>query len=173
MVETFHGQVREAAMIFKYLSAFATAVLLAACTTSSDRGTFSGGDTRNVESAVMSPMNDVGLDDIEIPDYLGMMTDPYAPSLATCDSFRTEIAKLDTMLGDDLDIPEKLAEQREQTALNATSSTIGSVLIPFRGVVRALSGAASNERAARQAYERGLVRRAYLKGMAKQMDCRL
>lgn len=159
-------------MHFKNFSALAAAFLLTACATSSDKGTFRGGDTPDMGSAVMSPVNDIGFDDIEIPEYLGMMTDPYATSPATCNSLRAEVIKLDLLLGDDLDVPEKEAERREQTALNATSSTLGSVLIPFRGVVRALSGAAANEREAREAYERGLVRRAYLKGIGQEMDCR-
>lgn len=160
-------------MNYKSITAFTVAIFLSACATSSDKGTFRGDETRDMETAMMSPVNDIGLDNIEIPDYLGTMTDPYAKAPATCQSLRTEVAKLDGLLGDDVDVPEETAEQREQTALNATSSTLGSVLIPFRGVVRALSGAAANERDAREAYERGLVRRAYLKGIAQQMDCDL
>ncbi|MGJ8559528.1 MAG: hypothetical protein ACSHX3_04755 [Litorimonas sp.] len=160
-------------MNHKNIAAFTAAILLSACATSSDNGTFRGDDTLDMESAMMSPVNDIGFDNIEIPDYLGTMTDPYAKVPSTCQSLRTEVVKLDGLLGDDVDVPEEIAEKREQTALNATSSTLGSVLIPFRGVVRALSGAAANERDAREAYERGLVRRAYLKGMAQQMDCKL
>lgn len=155
------------------ITASVAAILLCACASSSDKATFKGSDTRTVESAVMTPVNDVGLDKIEIPAYLVRLTDPYANTPASCASLRTEVSRLDGLLGDDVDIPENVAERREQNALNATSSTLGSVLIPFRGVVRAVSGAASNARDARKAYERGLVRRAYLKGMAKQMDCRL
>jgi hypothetical protein len=120
---------------------------------------------------MMSPANDIGLDDIEIPDYLTAMTNPYADTPESCELISTELAKLNVILGDDVDVPEEIAKRREQNALNATSSTIGSVLIPFRGVVRVISGAASNERDARQAYERGLVRRAYLKGISKQTAC--
>lgn len=158
-------------MHYKTIPAVTAAILLSACATSADSGTFRGVDTLDVESAMMSPVNDVGLDDIEIPAYLSMMVDPYAQSPESCASLWTEIIRLDGLLGDDLDVPDDIAERREQRALNATSSTIGSVLIPFRGVVRALSGAAANERDAREAYERGLVRRAYLKGMGTQMDC--
>jgi hypothetical protein len=158
-------------MTYKNLLAPAAAIILTACATSKDNGTFKGVDTRNVESAVMSPVNDVGLDDIEIPAYLAQMTNPYSAPPTSCKSLFTEVSRLDLLLGDDLDVPDVVVERRQQRALNATSSTLGSVLIPFRGVVRALSGAAANERDAREAYERGLVRRAYLKGVAKQMNC--
>jgi len=160
-------------MNHKSLIVLAAATALSACATSPDKGTFRGDDTMDVESAVMSPVSDIGFNQIEIPDYLGLMDDPYSQSPTTCPSLRAEVSKLNGLLGDDLDVPDEIAEQREQTALNAASSTLGSVLIPFRGVVRTLSGAAANQRAARDAYERGLVRRAYLKGMAKQMDCGL
>lgn len=146
---------------------------LTACASTKDRGTFQGAETRNVQSAMTSPVNDIGLDDIEIPEYLVSMTNPYANTPSSCAAIKVDLAKLNDLLGSDLDIPEDEAVRREQKALNATSSTIGSVLIPFRGVVRAISGAASNERDARQAYERGLVRRAYIKGMARQMKCSL
>lgn len=125
-----------------------------------------------MEDAVVSPVNDIGLNDIEIPDYLSQMADPYAEPPQSCAAAKVEIERLNGLLGEDLDVPEDEAERRDQTALNATSSTIGSVLIPFRGVVRAISGAASNERDAREAYQRGLVRRAFLKGAAMNMVCK-
>jgi len=146
---------------------------LVACASTKDRGSFQGAETRDVQSAMASPVNDIGLNDIEIPEYLVSMTNPYANTPSSCDAIKADLATLNALLGSDLDIPEDEAVRREQTALNATSSTIGSVLIPFRGVVRAISGAAGNERDARQAYERGLVRRAYIKGMARQMNCSL
>lgn len=160
-------------MCYKNLSALSAALLLSACATSPDKGSFRGDDTANVQAAVMSPVNDVGFDDIEIPEYLGNMPDPYRDPPVTCEPLQAEVIKLNALLGDDLDIPEEVAARREQTALNATSSTLGSALIPFRGVVRALSGAAANERDAREAYQRGLVRRAYLKGIGENMDCPL
>jgi hypothetical protein len=160
-------------MTYKNIFTSAAAIILTACATSPENGSFKGVDTRNVESAVMSPVNDIGFDDIEIPAYLALMTDPYSAPPTSCKSLATEVMRLDLLLGADLDVPDAVAQRRQQRALNATSSTLGSVIIPFRGVVRALSGAAANERDAREAYERGLVRRAYLKGVAKQMNCPL
>ncbi len=146
---------------------------LAACASTKDRGTFQGAETLNVEAVVKSPVHDIGLDNIEIPEYLATMKNPYANIPSNCGAIKADLLTLNDLLGFDLDIPEDEALRREQTALNATSSTIGSILIPFRGVVRAISGAASNEREARQAYKRGLVRRAYIKGMAQEMGCSL
>lgn len=146
------------------------ASLLGACATTEMRG-----DERpdDLESALMTPAQDVGLSKIEIPRFLADMTDPYALRPANCQDLRSEIATLNDILGEDLDIPEEEAERREQIAINATGETVSAILIPFRGVVRAISGASSNERKAREAYQRGLVRRGYLKGLSVDMNCML
>ena len=155
------------------LSALVAFSLLSACATQGTDAEFKGDQAKDVGSAVATPVNDVGLMDIEIPAYLSEMTNPYTPRPSDCDALTSELARLDRLLGEDLDIPEDEAEKREQRALNATSDTVGSVLIPFRGVVRFISGAAANERDAREAYQRGLVRRAYLKGLAEEIPCEL
>lgn len=145
---------------------------LVACATTGDRDErFMADDTRDVEQVVTTPVNDLGFDDIDIPAYLADMTDPYMGAPTDCTVIAAEVGRLDVLLGEDLDIPEDEAERREQLALNASSSAVGSILIPFRGVVRAVSGAAKNEREAREAYERGLVRRGYLKGRSEVLDC--
>jgi hypothetical protein len=153
------------------LGCIAVSALSACQTTSGDQ--FKGDQTRDVDAVVMTPVNDIGLDDIEIPTYLATMENPYAIPPGNCAAARAEIEKLDDILGSDLDVPEDEDEEREQRALNASSATIGSVLIPFRGVVRAISGAAKNERLAREAYQRGLVRRAFVKGRADSQGCNL
>lgn len=159
-------------MIRIVLICLCSASLLVACATTNDQS-FRGEDTRSVEQVVKTPVNDLGLDDIDIPDYLATLDDPYDAAPESCDALKAEVIMLTELLGEDLDVPEEEAERREQLALNASSSAIGSILIPFRGVVRAISGAAGNERDARLAYQRGLVRRAYLKGMARPMRCGL
>ncbi|MGB6231550.1 MAG: hypothetical protein WBF53_15650 [Litorimonas sp.] len=151
---------------------FAGAALSAcATTTAEDEERFMADDTRDVEQVVATPVNDIGLDDIEIPAYLAQMTNPYASSPTDCTLIDAEVTRLNQLLGEDLDVPEDEAERREQLALNAGSSAVGSILIPFRGVVRAISGAAKNEREAREAYQRGLVRRGYLRGRAELLEC--
>ncbi|GLQ20312.1 hypothetical protein GCM10007854_12670 [Algimonas porphyrae] len=150
-----------------------TSLVISACASTADDTTFRGEDTMSVEQAVVTPVNDLGLDDIDIPEALLSLENPYAETPETCSALSEEVVALNALLGEDLDVPEDEAERRERLALNASSSAIGSILIPFRGVVRAVSGAASNERDARMAYQRGLVRRAYLKGMAGPMGCDL
>lgn len=149
------------------LTLILSAALLSSCASTARE---LDGDTSGVGNAAMTPVEDVGLSKIRIPAYLAEMRDPYATTPVDCPTINAEVDTLNGLLGEDLDIPEEEAERRERLALNATSSAVGG-LIPFRGVVRAISGAASNERNAREAYQRGLVRRAYLKGVATRLDC--
>ena len=146
------------------------ATVLSACATS-------GGDMRSNESpddlegALMTPAEDVGLSRIEIPPLLAAIDNPYATRPTSCTALAQEVAALNGVLGEDLDIPDDKAERRERFAYAATGDAVSSLLIPFRGVVRVASGASTRERKARAAYQKGLVRRSYLKGMASEMDC--
>ena len=152
------------------LATLLAASLLGACATTEMRG---DENPDNVEGALMTPAQDVGLSKIKVPRYLTELQNPYATRPSDCAEMRSEIATLNDILGEDLDVPEDEAERREQIALHTAGDTVSSVLIPFRGVVRAISGASSNERKAREAYQRGLVRRGYLKGLSGQMGCAL
>ena len=151
------------------LTLVAGACLLPACATSGD---FRGErDTQNLGDAAMTPVSGLNLSKVDIPTYLSNMRDPYANRPTDCAALSAEVKALNDLMGEDLDVPEDEAERREASALNAASDTVGSVLIPFRGVVRAVSGASSHDRKAREAYQRGLVRRGYLKGIAAAEDC--
>ena len=48
---------------------------------------------------------------------------------------------------------------------------VGSI-IPFRGLVREVSGAAGDQRKAEAAVRAGLARRAYLKGLGQGKGCK-
>ncbi|HSF11433.1 MAG TPA: hypothetical protein VLA50_00535, partial [Erythrobacter sp.] len=49
-------------------------------------------------------------------------------------------------------------------------SVVGSIL-PFRGILREVTGAASNDRELRAAYTAGMVRRSFLKGLGMGRGC--
>ena len=151
--------------------AFALAATLATGCASTDDRQFAGEDTANTRDVVMSPVQDVGLSKIKIPAYLANMQNPYLDPPRECGAIRSEVEQLDALLGADFDVPEDAKVQRDRNRLNGASDTIGAVLIPFRGLVRVVSGAAKNERNARNAYDRGLVRRAYLKGLYVEESC--
>ena len=72
------------------------------------------------------------------------------------------------VLGEDYDtavLPEReLSPER-------VAQQIVAYFIPFRGVIREVSGANRHEYEFRQAISAGLMRRAYLKGRGEQMGC--
>ena len=80
---------------------------------------------------------------------------------------------LDAALGADLDThPEQpsLSTVGRATGLGAVAR-LASDAIPFRGWVRALSGAERHDQFVQAAIEAGLVRRAYLKGLGEAAGC--
>ncbi len=96
--------------------------------------------------------------------------DPYSlAGMDTCDAIVTDVAALDMVLGADYDIAvddgsDRLSEGR------IGQSVVGSIL-PFRGIVREVTGAAANDRELRAAYTAGMVRRAFLKGLGLGRGC--
>lgn len=118
-----------------------------------------------------TPLRDFNIASREIPEVLLKASrDPYATAgLKRCDAIVTEIAALDTELGADYDIADDDGERRINRG-RIGQSVVGSI-IPFRGVVRQVTGAASNERALRAAYTGGMVRRSFLKGWGLGRGC--
>lgn len=117
-----------------------------------------------------TPLEDLNIDSEEIPEALAAAArDPYASSgLSTCNTIRAEIAELDTTLGADFDIADQT--ERGLSEGRIAKSIIGS-FIPFRGVVREISGANKTQRAYNFALTAGLVRRAFLKGLGQGRGC--
>lgn len=75
---------------------------------------------------------------------------------------------LNAVLGEDYDTAQ--ATERELTP-EAVAQKVVAYFIPFRGVIREVSGANRHEWEFRQAISAGLMRRAYLKGRGEQMGC--
>ncbi|WP_156423720.1 hypothetical protein [Erythrobacter sp. YT30] len=127
-------------------------------------------DGDDVKDVAETPLEDIGLSSDEIPEALvEAAKDPYASEgFATCNSIVAEVAKLDTVLGEDYDIAG--AADTGLDMKGAAKSVVGSI-IPFRGVVREISGAAGDERKMRAAVIAGMVRRGYLKGLGQSRGC--
>lgn len=124
------------------------------------------------EDVAMTPAEDVNLKKRQIPDVLiSAQDDPYArESTRNCSQINAALGKLDAALGPDFD-----AGTPAQTGLNATKvakSVVGS-FIPFRGVVREISGAAGAERRYNAAVDAGIARRGFLRGIARARNCKL
>lgn len=118
-----------------------------------------------------TPLRDLGIDGRDIPEVLLIASrDPYATQgMESCNALVSEIAALDTVLGADYDIAEDDGKIRFSEGRIA-QGVVGSI-IPFRGIVREVTGAAGNDRALRAAYTAGMVRRAFLKGWGLGRGC--
>ncbi len=131
----------------------------------------------SVGGAVTAPLRDLNVVKTDIPDILiQAMADPYArpPAKWTCRQLAVLIAPLDAALGPDIDRPPpedaSMAERGKSTALGL-GADLASGAIPFRGVVRRVSGAAARDRLVLEAILAGSVRRAYLKGLGETKAC--
>jgi hypothetical protein len=125
----------------------------------------------DVKEVAKTPLRDLNIDARDVPQVLlTAERDPYAMhGLTKCDAIVSEIATLDSALGADYDISEG-EENKSMSPERIGQSVIGSV-IPFRGIVREVSGAAENDRALRAAYTAGMVRRGFLKGVGLNKGC--
>lgn len=131
----------------------------------------------SVEGAATTPLRDLGVMKVEIPEVLlQALEDPYArpPRNVKCPVLSALVRPLNDVLGPDIDtIPpdgEGLTTRGKSTALGVAGDLAGGA-IPFRGVVRKLSGAESHDRLVTAAIIAGHTRRAYLKGLGEAKGC--
>ena len=120
------------------------------------------------------PLADVNVRSQEIPFVLeGIMDNPYrTDGLTTCRRIADAVAELDAVLGPDFDRPSE--DRRRDRAANLGLTVAGEVvtgLIPFRGLVREVSGANAAEARREAAFLAGAVRRAFLKGWGDARAC--
>jgi hypothetical protein len=140
------------------------AVAGCAATTYSHRG----GDNR-VSDAAGEPFRDVGWTRENPPEVLIRAAEaPYAlPSDTECSAILNEISALDLVLGPDLDRSDELEEEASFDASGLLSGAIGGIIgLPYRRIIRRVSGAEGRESVLRDAIRAGMVRRAFLKGVA-------
>lgn len=125
----------------------------------------------DAQEIAKTPLRDLNIDGRDIPEVLqAAAREPYAmPASGTCNVLVNEIASLDTVLGSDYDIAEDEGNDRLSEG-RIGQSVVGSIL-PFRGILREVTGAAGNDRALRSAYTAGMVRRAFLKGLGLGKGC--
>ncbi|CAM5390214.1 MULTISPECIES: hypothetical protein [Sphingomonadales] len=121
------------------------------------------------------PVRDVGAKKREIPPVLERAAqDPYATTGArTCSQISASMAELGEVLGPDYVPGHGTKENRAGKLAEAGGKTVVNALIPFRGLVREVSGAAPAERRYNAALDAGLVRRGFLRGLAVARGCKL
>ncbi len=140
------------------------------------RDRFSGG----VEGAARAPARDFNLERKEIPPTLKALEAAYIDSTKlTCQSIADEILALTAELGLDEDelrhqVDASQGEKAGKVASEAALDVVEGIttgFIPFRGVIRRVSGAHAYEKRFRAATLTGLKRRAYLKGIGAAKGC--
>jgi hypothetical protein len=129
--------------------------------------------------AALSPLEDVNIKRAKIPEKFKQIKNPYLVSVETsCEKIGEEVLELDALLGRDWDIPppdkkglNERAADGASTAFLDTVASSASGLIPYRGIVRTVTGANSHATKVRKAYERGSHRRTFLKGIGLAKGC--
>lgn len=127
---------------------------------------------QSAAEVALTPLSDLNLRGDTVPEVLARIDSPYqpVPSLS-CSALAREIASLDEALGPDIDVaqeddPDTLARVERQA-----SSIVGGLILPFRGLVREISGAEDRERRLLEYHSRGVARRAFLKGLGRARGC--
>jgi hypothetical protein len=154
-------------------AAFTLLVSAVACGCTSTTYKDKTGDAR-VQNAFEQPLRDVSWMRENPPEILIRAAEnPYARSVPTdCLEVLSEIEALDLVLGPDLD---RLAEEDSESDSDGNgmlSGAIGSLIgLPYRGVIRSISGAGKREKGLRKAILAGMVRRGFLKGLVLDAAC--
>ena len=128
----------------------------------------------HAEKAIMQPAKDINLTKDKIPVRLAEIRKaPYdLTGIEGCRALTTEITSLRPLLGPDVNEDPKLsrAEKRERKASRLAGGFIGG-LIPFRGLVREITGANASRSRYQAALAAGFARRSFLKGIALGQGC--
>ncbi|UAB77313.1 hypothetical protein INR77_10885 [Erythrobacter sp. SCSIO 43205] len=117
-----------------------------------------------------TPLEDLNIDAEDLPDILVKAAgNPYSvEGLAACNDLVTEIAVLDNTLGPDFDLPQ---EERDRISAGRIGKSLVGSLLPFRSILREVTGAAKRKDEYEAAVTAGLVRRAFLKGVGLGRGC--
>jgi hypothetical protein len=163
----------------KRMTPLLLALALGACASSRQASDSVAMTGSAVTEAAAQPLKDLNIVKDEIPPILRQtMKDPYAhPGRIDCGWLEHEVRALDLALGPDIDLPAQektLASQGSEAVANAAANAVKDAageLIPFRSLVRRLTGAEKNAQEMRDALKAGDVRRAYLKGLGLERGC--
>lgn len=156
-----------------------TALIATPALAAQDPGEMQRKDT--FRDAALAPLEDLNIKQSGIPAVLQRaVAAPYdLTGLDRCEPIAAEIGRLDAALGPDLDEappPDNRGKVRKVAGAvkdAGVSEVRGKTqdLLPFRGWVRKLTGAARHEKRIQQAIASGSVRRGYLKGVGMRMNC--
>jgi hypothetical protein len=120
------------------------------------------------------PARDVGVMKREIPPILDKAReDPYSlKGLKTCKQLAAEVTDLNLVLGPDYKVGNEVRENKAGKLAEAGGKSVINAIIPFRGVVRELTGAAPADRRLNAALDAGYARRGFLRGVHAKQGCK-
>lgn len=128
--------------------------------------------SKDVQEIVTQPAKDVGIEKTKIPPLLVEVSrDPYGTrGTAKCGQISAAIADLNRVLGPDFSASPPTA--KKSNVAKAGGQAVVDSLIPFRGLVREVSGAGPAERRLNAALDAGFARRGFLRGLQRARGCR-
>jgi len=121
----------------------------------------------------VQPARDVGIAKSSIPLVLQeAVQDPYKPlHRQNCAWVDYELARLNQALGPDFGPSQQGNEDKATQIALAGGEMVINSLIPFRGLVREISGAGPADRRRNAAVNAGLARRGYVRGVGGALGC--
>lgn len=127
-----------------------------------------------IERVATQPVRDVGLRRTAVPPVLAeAAADPYGlTGLRTCAQISAALAALNGALGPDFDARPAARGSRAGRLAETGGRAVVDSVIPFRGVVRELSGSAESDRRLQAATDAGIARRGFLRGVHRARGCR-
>lgn len=127
------------------------------------------------EAIISQPLKDIGIMSDKAPELLVAASKaPYSlAGLRNCRDYLRAIAELTEVLGPDLDVVDEDGRPVVGKLAEAGGKAVVTSLIPLRGLVREVTGAAASDRALARAVASGGARRAFLKGYAKGRGCKV
>ncbi|MEQ8412513.1 MAG: hypothetical protein RIB52_13275 [Erythrobacter sp.] len=151
------------------LAPAALVLIAAACIASPARAQVAKPDA-DIEDIARTPLEDLNIEGDEIPPVLvEAAEDPYAQDmLADCNAIVAEIARIDRVLGPDYDY---LGRPEGGLKPGKVAKGLVGSLIPFRGIVREVTGAAGEARELAYLITAAMTRRGFLKGLGKGRGC--
>lgn len=126
---------------------------------------------KDAVDAVTQPLSDLNIRNRDIPQVmLDAQSAPYdLTGMEECSALRVEVAELNSVLGPDADEPEERAGLVNR-GLRAGGNILGG-MIPFRGLVRQISGAKAVQKRWEAAVYAGVARRSFLKDYMAGKSC--
>lgn len=129
--------------------------------------------------AASAPLEDLNVRREPIPPELATITYPYlTPTHPACPGIAREIALLSNALGEDYDtVPDAQRSWGARGGEAIADLVLDGVrgvttgFIPYRGMVREVTGAARHDRKRDAAFAAGAARRSYLKGLGQGLGC--